>query len=232
MTTPHIASRDEWMKARTELLAEEKAHSRAGDALAEKRRALPWVEVSKDYRFETEEGEKSLGDLFGPHSQLITQHFMFAPGAETGCALCSMWADNYNPMIKHFAARDVSFVTVSRAPLADFAAYKTRMGWDFDWVSSHGSDFNYDFQASASEAEFESGEVMYNFRKTQPFSQDMPGASCFAKRDGKIYHTYSVYSRGLDRLNGVYNYLDIAPKGRDEDGLPFKMGWVKRHDEY
>ena len=232
MTTPRIASREEWLAARKDLLAEEKAHSRAGDALAARRRELPWVEVTKDYRFQTDGGEKSLGDLFGRHSQLITQHFMYAPGAETGCALCSMWADNYNPMIGHFAARDVAFVAVSRAPLADFAAYKARMGWAFDWVSSHGSDFNFDYQASASEAEVEAGETTYNFRKTKPFAQDMPGASCFARKDGKVYHTYSIYSRGLDRLNGVYNYLDIAPKGRDEDGLPFSMAWVKRHDEY
>ena len=232
MTTPRIASREDWLAARKALLTEEKALSRAGDALAAKRRQLPWVEVTKEYRFETEDGEKSLADLFGPHSQLIVQHFMFAPGAENGCALCSMWADNYNPMIGHFAARDVKFVAVSRAPLADFQAYKARMGWSFDWVSSHGSDFNYDFQASATEAEFEAGEVQYNFRTTQPFAPDMPGASCFARNDGKVYHTYSIYSRGLDRLNGLYNYLDIAPKGRDEDDLPFPMAWVKRHDEY
>lgn len=232
MTAPRIASRAEWLAARKDLLSEEKAHSRAGDALAAKRRALPWVEVTKDYRFQTDEGEKSLSDLFGPHSQLIIQHFMFAPGAEAGCALCSMWADNYNPMIGHFAARDVAFVAVSRAPLTDFAAYKARMGWGFDWVSSHGSDFNFDYQASATEEEAAIGETTYNFRKTKPFAQDMPGASCFARKDGKVYHTYSVYSRGLDRLNGVYNYLDIAPKGRDEAGLPFPMAWVRRHDEY
>lgn len=232
MNTPRTASRDEWLAARKELLAEEKAHSRAGDALAAKRRELPWVEVTKDYRFQTEDGEKSLSDLFGPHSQLIIQHFMFAPGAEAGCALCSMWADNFNPMIWHFAARDVAFIAVSRAPLADFQAYKARMDWGFDWVSSDGSEFNFDYQASASEDEFDAGETTYNFRKTQPFARDMPGASCFAKRDGKIYHTYSIYSRGLDRLNGVYNYLDITPKGRDEADLPFPMAWVKRHDEY
>lgn len=232
MTTPRIATREDWLAARKELLAEEKAHSRAGDALAEKRRALPWVEIVKDYRFETDEGEKSLGDLFGAHSQLITQHFMFAPGAEAGCPSCSLWADNYNPMINHFAARDIAFIAISRAPLADFQAYKARMGWDFDWVSSHGSDFNHDFNVSTTDDETAAGETTYNFRKTKPFSAEMPGASCFAKWDGKVYHTYSVYSRGLDRLNGLYNYLDIAPKGRDEDDLPFPMAWVKRRDEY
>lgn len=232
MTIPRIASREEWLTARKELLAEEKAHSRTGDALAAKRRDLPWVEVTKNYRFQTETNKKTLGDLFGPHSQLIIQHFMYAPGAEVGCVSCSMWADNFNPMIGHFAARDIAFVVVSRAPLADFAAYKTRMGWGFEWVSSHGSDFNYDYQASASEEETAAGETTYNFRKIKPFAQEMPGTSCFAKKDGKVYHTYSTYSRGLDRLNGVYNYLDIAPKGRDEAGLPFPMAWVKRHDEY
>lgn len=232
MSEHKVATREEWLAARQALLVEEKAMSKAADALAAKRRALPWVEVEKDYRFQTDDGEKSLAELFGDRSQLIVQHFMYAPGAEAGCALCSFWADNYNPMIRHFAARDVSFVAVSRAPLADFQAYKARMGWQFDWVSSHGSDFNHDFQASATDQEMADGETEYNFRKTKPFSQDMPGASCFVKRDGKVYHTYSIYSRGLDRLNTVYNYLDIAPKGRDEQDLPFPMAWVRRHDEY
>jgi len=232
MFAPKIVSREEWLAEREALLVEEKAMSRAADALAEKRRTLPWVEVTKDYRFQTETGNKTLADLFGKHSQLITQHFMYAPGAEAGCALCSMWADNYNPMINHFAARDVAFVAVSRAPLADFQTYKARMGWSFEWVSSNGSDFNFDYQASATEEEIAADETTYNFRQTKPFAQDMPGASCFAKSDGKVYHTYSIYSRGLDRLNGIYNYLDITPKGRDEEGLPFSMAWVRRHDEY
>lgn len=232
MTAPTIASREDWLIVRRELLAEEKAHSRAGDALAAKRRQLPWVEVTKDYRFQAEDGEKTLGDLFGAHSQLIIQHFMYAPGAEAGCVSCSFWADSFNPMIDHFGARDIAFVAASRAPLQDFQPYKARMGWGFDWVSSHGSDFNFDYQASVSEAEHEAGEVTYNFRKIPPFAGEMPGVSCFAKQDGKIYHTYSVYSRGLDRLNGAYNYLDIAPKGRDEGDLPFPMAWLKRHDEY
>ncbi|WP_417512947.1 DUF899 domain-containing protein [Minwuia sp.] len=233
MPEPVIASRDEWLAARKSLLAEEKAHLRRSDELAAKRRALPRVRVEKDYRFITNGGEKSLGDLFGGYSQLIVQHFMFGPDWEQGCPSCSLWADSYDGTVVHMNQRDTGFVAVSRAPLEKLNAYRERMGWRFEWVSSLGSDFNFDFGVSATEAQIKAGTASYNFSETSPHGEEMPGASVFAKDpEGSVFHTYSTYARGLDPLNGMYAYLDLLPKGRDEDDLPFSMSWVRRHDEY
>jgi predicted dithiol-disulfide oxidoreductase (DUF899 family) len=228
-----IVSRDEWLKARVALLEREKAFTRERDALSKERQALPWVEVSKDYVFDTHAGKKSLSELFGKHSQLVVYHFMYGPEWDAGCKSCSFWADNFNGIAEHLAARDVTFIAVSRAPLATLDAFKKRMGWQFDWVSSLGSDFNYDFDVSFTPEAREKDEIRYNYRKTTFPSDEAPGISVFARgENGKIYHTYSTYGRGLDMLNGCYHYLDLVPKGRDEDDLPYPMEWVRLKDEY
>lgn len=228
-----VATPEEWLKARLELLEAEKAFARQGDALAARRRALPWVKVEKDYRFRTNDGERSLTDLFGPHRQLIVQHFMLGPGWEAGCPMCSFWADGYDGMAIHMAARDAAFVAVSRGSLDAINAYRRRMGWSFDWVSCEGSDFNFDFNVSFTDEQLASGVATYNYRTDENDMDELPGTSVFAKNAaGEVFHTYSTYGRGLDRLNGAYAYIDLTPKGRDEDELPFPMAWVRRHDEY
>jgi len=233
MSAPTVASREDWLAARKALLEEEKAHSRAGDALAAKRRALPWVKVETDYVFETEDGPKSLADLFGGRSQLIVQHFMFGPDWDAGCMICSFWADGYEPMLTHLQNRDIAFTAVSRAPLEKLLAYRQRMGWTFPWASAHGNSFNEDYGVSATEAEIAAGEMTYNSRKGPFHAPELHGTSVFARDDsGAVYHTYSTYGRGLDRMNGLYGFIDLTPKGRDEDSLPFSMAWVRRHDEY
>lgn len=233
MTGPLVVSREEWLKARKDLLEAEKAFAREGDALAARRRALPWVKVEKDYRFQTNEGEKTLAELFGPHSQLIVQHFMLGPGWEAGCPMCSFWADGYDGMDIHMAARDTAFVAVSRGPLDAINAYRERMGWGFEWVSSEGSDFNFDYNVSFTPEEIENDTSTYNYRTGPNQMDELPGTSVFARNDaGEVFHTYSTYGRGLDRMNGAYAYIDLTPKGRDEDDLPFPMAWVRRHDEY
>ncbi len=233
MSAPNTGTREEWLEARLALLAEEKALAKQSDALAAKRRQLPWVRVEKDYRFDTNEGPKSLPDLFGPFSQLIVQHFMFGPDWQAGCPMCSFWADGYSDVTAHMAQRDMSFVVCSRGPLDRLNAYRQRMGWTFDWVSSLGSDFNFDYNVSASEADQAEGQMTYNFRRGPSQMSELHGTSVFAKdAAGDVFHTYSTYGRGVERFNTVYGFLDILPKGRDEDGLPFSMGWVKRHDEY
>lgn len=234
MKTNHtIASRAEWLAARTELLAEEKQLTRQMDALAAKRRALPWVKIDKDYRFDTDNGRVSLADLFEGRSQLVIQHFMLGPDWQEGCPSCSYMADHTDGMLPHLAARDVTMLAVSRAPLAEIEAFKKRMGWRFDWVSSHGSDFNYDFHVSFTEEEVASGKVDYNFTM-QPFgSTEAPGISVFDKdADGNVFHTYSVYGRGVELMMGTYRILDLTPKGRDEDNLEHTMEWVRHHDNY
>ncbi|MGB8170391.1 MAG: thioredoxin family protein [Chthoniobacteraceae bacterium] len=234
MKTNHkIASRAEWLAARTALLAEEKQLTRQMDAVAAKRRALPWVKIDKDYRFNSGNGRVSLADLFGGKSQLVIQHFMLGPGWEEGCPSCSYMADHTDGMLPHLAARDVMMLAVSRAPLAEIDAFKKRMGWHFDWVSSNSSDFNYDFHVSFTEEEIASGKVDYNFTM-QPFgSTEAPGISVFEKDDdGTVYHTYSVYGRGVELMMGTYRILDLLPKGRDEDDLEFTMAWVRHHDRY
>ncbi|MEM7429772.1 MAG: thioredoxin family protein [Pseudomonadota bacterium] len=233
MTTATVASRDDWLKTRLELLEEEKAFLRARDALSAKRRELPWVKIEKDYRFQSPEGERSLADLFGGASQLIVQHFMMGPGWENGCPSCSFWADGYDGTMAHMAERDAAFVAISAAPLSEIEAFRSKMGWTFPWASSEGSDFNRDFQASFTDEEMAAGEMYYNFRTSSFPAQEAPGASVFAKDDdGTVYHTYSCYARGLDMLNVVYQYLDLLPKGRDEQDLPHPMAWVRRHNEY
>ena len=234
MTADHqVVSPDEWIAARKAFLQREKEFTRLRDQLSAERRALPWVRVEKEYVFEGPDGKETLADLFAGRSQLIVQHFMFGPDWEEGCKSCSFWADSYNGTDKHLAARDVTFVAVSSAPYAKLAAFKARMGWTFKWVSSAGSDFNHDYQVTASEEEKQGGEVYYNYSRVRFPSTERPGASAFYKAaDGTVFHTYSCYARGLDMLNGAYQYLDIAPKGRDEAGLPRPMAWVRLHDRY
>ncbi len=233
MTDHTIVSRDEWLDARTALLEKEKAFTRQRDALSQERRALPWVEVSKPYMFETPTGEKSLSDLFGNHSQLVIYHFMYGPDWEVPCKSCSFWADNFERNIIHLAARDVAMVAVSRAPVASLEAFKKRMGWSFDWVSSENSDFNYDFEVSFTDEARENGDLRYNYQPSQFPASDAPGISVFSKSDDvTIYHTYSTFGRGLDMMNAAYHYLDLVPKGRDEAGLDNPMAWVRLRDDY
>jgi predicted dithiol-disulfide oxidoreductase (DUF899 family) len=232
---PHeIVSHDEWLAARRAHLVEEKAFSRARDALSRKRRELPWEKVDKNYVFDTPSGKKSLADLFGGKSQLIVYHFMLGPGWEAGCPSCSLLADHFDGAVTHLAQRDVSFVVISRAPLPQIEAFQRRMGWRFQWASSFGADFNYDYQVSMSPQEKASGRVFYNYETIEDFpSEERPGASVFYKNPaGEIFHTYSTYGRGLDILIGAYNFLDLAPKGRDEEGLAWTMAWVRHHDRY
>ena len=229
-----VVSHVEWIAARKAHLAEEKAFSHARDALAHKRRELPWEKVERKYVFDTPQGKQSLAELFGGKSQLIIYHFMLGPGWEAGCSSCSFLADHFDGAVVHLAQRDVSFVVVSRAPLAEIETFKRRMGWRFNWVSSFGNDFNSDYQVSFTPEEKASGKVFYNYEFIESFpSEERPGASVFYKNAaGEILHTYSTYGRGLDILIGTYHFLDLAPKGRDEDGLAWSMAWVRHHDRY
>ncbi len=235
MTDHPVVTLDAWLAARRALLAEEKELTRLRDALSRKRRALPWVKLSKDYRFDGPEGQSlALGDLFARKSQLIVYHFMFAPEWEKPCKSCSFWADGYNGVTAHLGARDTRLVAVSRAPREMLEATARRMGWTFPWYSSGDGDFNYDFDVSF-RPEFMMGEgaMRYNFAAIQPRTTDLPGVSAFVKEtDGAIYRTYSAYARGLDALNPAYQLLDITALGRHEDDLPTPMAWVKLHDEY
>ena len=228
-----IVSQDEWLAARKALLAEEKELTRQRDRLSAKRRELPWVRVEKDYAFEGPAGRETLADLFGDRSQLLVYHFMFAPGWGEGCKSCSYLADHFDGALPHLRQRDVSFVVISRAPLAELMPFKQRMGWRFKWVSSYGSDFNHDYQVSFSPEELRTGRVCYNYADGDFPVEEAPGVSVFFRNDaGKIFHTYSCYARGLDGLVGTYNFLDLVPKGRDEDVYPFTMQWVRHHDRY
>jgi predicted dithiol-disulfide oxidoreductase (DUF899 family) len=228
-----VASRADWLAARTALLRREKELTRQRDEVARERRELPWVQVEKDYTFDGPSGRESLGDLFGGRSQLIVYHFMFTPGWEEGCPSCSFLADHFDGSLVHLAHRDVTLVAVSRAPLEDIEAFKRRMGWSFKWVSSYGSDFNFDYHVSFTPEQVAAGEARYNYAPYQAPLQDLPGTSVFYRDEGgDIYHTYSSYERGLDLLVGTYNWLDLVPKGRDEDGLAFSMAWVRHHDRY
>lgn len=228
-----IVTPADWLAARKELLAEEKRLTRQMDALSAKRRALPWVRVEKDYLFESRQGRVSLAHLFAGRSQLVIQHFMLGPGWGEGCPSCSYMADHTDGMLPHLAARDVTMIAVSRAPLAEIEAFKNRMGWHFEWVSSQGSEFNRDFHVSFTEAEVASGKVDYNYTM-QPFgSTEAPGISVFHKAaDGSVFHTYSVYGRGVEVMMGTYRILDLTPKGRNEDHLEHTMEWVRHHDRY
>ena len=227
-----VVSQGEWLTARKALLAKEKQFTRQRDALSKQRRDLPWVKVDKNYVFDGPDGKERLAELFGARSQLVVYHFMLGPGWEQGCPSCSYLADHFDGMTVHLAHRDVTFVVVSRAPYEQIAAFQKRMGWKFKWVSSYGNDFNRDFHVSFTPEEKASGKVEYNYEMTEFPSEEAPGLSAFIKQNGAVFHTYSSYARGLDILVGAYNFLDMAPKGRDEDGLPWSMAWVRRHDEY
>jgi len=230
---PRVVSRNEWLAARKALLTQEKALTRQRDALSAARRALPWVRVEKAYVFDAPGGKETLADLFSGRSQLIVQHFMFGPGWEQGCPSCSFRADHIDGAVVHLAHRDVTFVAVSRAPLLQIAAFKQRMGWHFKWVSSYGRDFNYDYHVSFTPDERGKGKVYYNYDMREFSGEELPGTSVFYKDTaGDIFHTYSCYARGNDILIGTYNYLDLVPKGRDEDALAFTMAWVRHHDRY
>jgi predicted dithiol-disulfide oxidoreductase (DUF899 family) len=227
-----VVSQNEWLTARKALLAKEKEFSHARDNLSEARRALPWVKVEKNYVFEGSNGRETLADLFAGKSQLIIYHFMLGPGWVQGCPSCSFLADHFDGAAMHLAHRDVALVVVSRAPLAEIEAYKKRMGWKFKWVSSYDNDFNHDFHVSFTKDELANG-AEYNYSTGKIPSEELPGLSAFIKNEsGVVLHTYSAYARGLDTLIGAYNFLDMAPKGRDERALPWTMAWVRRHDEY
>lgn len=248
MTTHSTGTREEWLTARLKLLQQEKELTRKSDELAKLRQELPWVRIDKEYRFDTDEGKASLADLFRGRSQLLVYHFMFGPDYTAGCPSCSMIADGFNGFAIHLANHDVMLWAVSRAPLAKLQAYKRRMGWTFPWASSSGSDFNSDFSVAFTEQQQRAG-IEYNYQRegqameqdpivdefaafcgtdAQTFVRDRPGMSAFALENGVIYHTYSTYARGLDGLWGMYQWIDRAPKGRNEiDGI-----WWRRHDEY
>lgn len=227
-----IVSDEAWLSARMDLLDDEKALQKARDALAEKRRSLPWRRVDTKYVFESEHGQMTLRDLFGDASQLIIYHFMFHPEWDAGCKSCSFWADSYNGSVEHLAARDVALVAVSRAPLDLLLAYRDRMEWRFPWVSSATSSFNFDFGVSFSRKDIEAGTATYNFEEGNAAIEELPGISVFARDDATVFHTYSTYARGLDPFNTTYQLLDIVPQGRNEDALPYPQDWVRRRDEY
>jgi predicted dithiol-disulfide oxidoreductase (DUF899 family) len=265
VTGHKIVSREEWIAARKELLEAEKALTRRGDELALRRQELPWVRIEKEYRFETDDGSVLLADLFRGRSQLLIYHFMFGPDYSAGCPSCSAIADGFDGFVLHLANHDVTLSAVSRAPLAKLQAYKRRMGWTFPWASSHGSDFNFDFNVGITKEQQREGGVEYNYRRepaedadralegqrtaqwssesggegpvaqfagmcgtdSSTYIRERPGMSAFVLEDGVVYHTYSTYARGLDGLWGMYQWLDRAPKGRNETGV-----WWRRHDEY
>jgi len=263
MMTMHVTgTREEWLAARLDLLAEEKELTRRSDMLAQRRQELPWVRIDKDYRFETANGGASLADLFKGRSQLLIYHFMFGPDYTAGCPSCSSIADGFNGVVVHLENHDVAFTAVSRAPLPKLQSFKERMGWTFDWASSFGSDFNLDFSVLFSEQQQREGGIEYNYRREPPapkplvaenvqewrlrgsetpvaqiaamtgtdvatYTRDRPGVSAFVLQDGVVYHTYSSYARGVDGIWGVYQWLDRAPLGRNEQGI-----WWRHHDEY
>lgn len=233
METPNVVSHEEWLKARLELLADEKEFTRRRDALTRRRMAMPWERVEKRYVFDALEGPRTLAELFEGRRQLLVQHFMLGPGWEQGCPSCSFMADHTDGMNVHLAHRDVTFVAVSRAPLAEIERFRRRMGWRFKWMSSHGSDFNRDFGVSFTPEEVAKGEVHYNYGKWPFPHEELPGISVFSRDDaGEVFHTYSTYGRGVEVMMGAYNLLDLTPKGRDEDHLSFTMEWVRHHDRY
>ena len=250
MTKHKTGTREQWLAARLELLEAEKELTRRSDELARRRQELPWVRLDKEYRFETDEGTASLADLFGGRSQLLVYHFMLGPDYAAGCPSCSAIADGFNGFVVHLENHDVAFSAVSRAPLAKLQAYKRRMGWTFPWASSFGGDFNADFSVGFTEAQQRVGRIEYNYRREGPwkgggegtatfaamsgtdpatFTRERPGMSAFVLEDGVVFHTYSTYARGLDGLWGMYQWLDRAPRGRNEPGLNV---WWRRHDEY
>ena len=236
MTKHKTGTREEWMAARLELLDAEKELLRRSDELARRRRELPWVRIEKDYRFETDEGSASLKDLFRGRSQLLVYHFMFGYGfrltdERRGCTGCSLVADHFDAVIPHLNGRDITLVCVSIAPRRELQDYKRQMGWQFPWVSSLGSDFSYDFGAAFTEEQRRNG-ADYNFRHVDEPEPQKEGMSVFALQSGAVHHTYSTYARGVEALMGTYHFLDLAPWGRNEEGLEFRQAWWRRHDEY
>jgi predicted dithiol-disulfide oxidoreductase (DUF899 family) len=230
---PRVVSREHWLAERLVLLAREKELTRAQDELARQRRQLPWVRVDERYVFDTPQGPRALGELFDGKSQLLVQHFMFAPGWDEGCKSCSFMADHHDGMQPHLAQRDVTLLVVSRAPLAQIEAFRRRMGWRFRWVSSQGSDFNHDFGVSFTPQQRSRGTVPYNYRQQAFPHEEAPGISAFVRDDaGTVFHTYSRYGRGVEVMMGTYALLDLMPRGRDEDALAYGMEWVRHHDRY
>lgn len=251
MTTHNTGTREQWLSARLELLRAEKEFTRRGDKLAQQRQDLPWVRIDKDYAFDTDEGKRSLRELFAGRSQLLVYHFMFGPDWTAGCPSCSMIADSFNGSVVHLANHDVMFWAISRAPLPKLQAYKERMGWTFPWASSLAGNFNFDFNVAFTETQQRAGDIEYNYRRgghamdktpipepvaqlaatcgtdAPAYARERPGMSAFVLDDGAVYHTYSTFARGLDFFFGVYAWLDRAPKGRNETGV-----WWRRHDEY
>ena len=228
-----IVSRKDWLAERKALLAHEKELTHLRDKIAAERRALPWVRIDKRYVFETPEGPRTLADLFEGRSQILVQHFMFGPGWEQGCPSCSFMADHSDGMAVHLAHRDVTFIAISRAPLAEIERFRQRMGWRFKWVSSYGSDFNYDFGVSFTPEEVAKGELNYNYGRWPHAYEEWPGVSAFFKNDAdEVFHTYSTYGRGVEVMMGTYAMLDLMPKGRDEREVEYKMEWIRHHDRY
>jgi len=233
MPSHKIVSREKWLEARKAHLAKEKEFTRLRDELSRQRRELPWVKVEKNYVFDGPKGKETLADLFDGRGQLIVYHFMLGPGWKEGCKSCSFVSDHIDGAVVHLAQRDVTLLAISRAPLPEIEAFKKRMGWRFKWVSSYGNDFNFDYHVSFTKDEMAKGKVYYNYEMQEFGSEEGPGVSVFYKDGaGDIFHTYSSYARGLDMLVGAYNYLDLVPKGRDEDALSFTMAWVRHHDKY
>ena len=232
MNPSKVVSRDEWLVARKDLLTREKELTRLRDEVSRHRRELPWVKIDKEYVFDGQDGRKTLADLFDRRSQLIVYHFMLGPGWDEGCKSCSYLADHFDGANWHLPHRDVTFVVVSRAPFSEIEPFKKRMGWRFKWFSSHGNDFNFDYHVLASEDDRANGKMYYNYETQEGVTDELPGLSVFYKdENGDVFHTYSTYARGLDILVGVYNFLDLVPKGRDENP-DATMDWVRRHDEY
>ena len=236
MSRHRTATRQEWLAARKELLDAEKAHMRRGDEIARMRQELPWVPIEKEYVFDTEQGAKNLAELFDGRSQLLVYHFMFGFGARLtperqGCIGCSFVADHFDGVNPHLNGRDVTLVCASLAPLEELLEYKRQMGWRFEWVSSLGSDFNYDFGVAFTEEQQRNG-AEYNFRHVDTVQPQREGMSAFALQDGVVHHTYSTYNRGVESLMGTYQFLDLAPAGRNEQDLEFPQAWWRRHDEY
>ncbi|WP_298370423.1 thioredoxin family protein [uncultured Bradyrhizobium sp.] len=228
-----IVSRDEWIAARKALMTREKELTRAREALSQERRELPWVKVDKDYVFDGPDGKVTLGDLFKGRPQLVVQHVMFAPEWDAACKSCSFWVDGFDRMVPHLAARDTTMVAISLAPLAKLEAFKQRMGWTFDWVSSGANDFNYDYGVSFTQGQIDAGDAKYNYGTTPLYGPELPGISVFFRDEkGSVFHTYSTFARGLDMMNAAYHYLDLTPLGRHEEGLPYPMDWVRLRDQY
>lgn len=233
MKEPNVVSRGAWLQARRQFLVKEKELTRLRDEIARERRALPWVRIEKDYVFDAPGGKRTLAELFDGRRQLLVQHFMLGPGWEQGCPSCSFMADHTDGMTVHLAQRDVTFVAISRAPLADIERFRRRMGWRFKWVSSHGSDFNFDFGVSFTPEEVARGAVDYNYGRWPFALEELPGISAFYQDEaGAVFHTYSTYGRGVEAMMGTYSLLDLMPKGRDERDVPNKMEWVRHHDRY